>query len=365
MAEPFLALNGLSKTYQDPQGRPVRAVDDFSLTVEQGEFVTLVGPSGCGKTTTLRIVAGFEIQDRGSVCLGGKKLEGLPPHERNTPMVFQSYALFPHLTVFENIAYGLRVRKKTGFSVKNDVFLACQAVNLTGMEHRYPHELSGGQQQRVALARVLVLNPRLILFDEPLSNLDYNLRSQTRNEIRRIQRMLGLTALYVTHDQGEALSLSDRVVVMNRGRMIQQGTPREIYHKPVEPFVSDFMGGSNFLSLPLYGRENSCAVFKVGEYSFKVPLEFSRTVLENGQDVLIGIKLEAVKIRREGPGIPAEVVSLSFLGPFVEALLEVRGSQLTALLTEPDDHVSLPEPGDPVFIHFRPEGLRLYPSHDS
>jgi iron(III) transport system ATP-binding protein len=248
-AEKYLDLNNVVKVFQDGQGGRVRAVDDVSLSIKKGEFVTLLGPSGCGKTTTLRMVAGFEVQNSGDIILNGKNIDNVAAYDRNMPMVFQSYALFPHMSIFENIAYGLKVRKMSRETIRNDVAMACQMVNLSGLEKRYPGELSGGQQQRVALARALVLKPEIMLFDEPLSNLDAKLRIQTRTEIMRVQQMLGITALYVTHDQSEALSMSDRIVVMNQGKVEQFGTPEEIYASPATPFVADFIGNANFVNV--------------------------------------------------------------------------------------------------------------------
>ncbi len=221
--ETYLQLKNLTKQFNDGRGTVVTAVDDISLTIHKGEFVTLLGPSGCGKTTTLRMVAGFEVQNTGDIILDGKFINNVAAFNRNMPMVFQSYALFPHLTIFENIAYGLKIKKLSRDVIRNDVAMACQMVNLVGLEDRYPGELSGGQQQRVALARAIVLKPEIILFDEPLSNLDAKLRIQTRNEIKRVQQLLGITALYVTHDQSEALSMSDRIVIMNRGKLCRSG----------------------------------------------------------------------------------------------------------------------------------------------
>jgi spermidine/putrescine ABC transporter ATP-binding subunit len=227
----------------------VVAVDHVSFTVEKGEFFTLLGPSGCGKTTTLRIIAGFEVPDTGRVYFDEEDVTFLKPYKRNTAMVFQNYALWPHMTVYENVAYGLRIRKKElGLSeseIRKRVMWALELVKLKGLENRYPLQLSGGQQQRVALARALVVQPRILLLDEPLSNLDAKLRIEMREELRRLQKSLGITTIYVTHDQVEAMSLSDRIAVMNRGRIVQIGTPRELYFNPKNLFVADFLGRSS------------------------------------------------------------------------------------------------------------------------
>ncbi|WP_460064883.1 ABC transporter ATP-binding protein [Streptomyces sp. YKOK-I1] len=241
-----LRLDALTKRFTGRSGT-VTAVDSVSLDVEPGEFITLLGPSGCGKTTTLRMVAGFEDSSSGGILLDGKAIDAVPPQRRPMAMVFQSYALFPHLTVAENIAYGMRLQRRTRDDIATSMRMAVTSMNLVGLEDRSPHELSGGQQQRVALARALVVQPKVLLFDEPLSNLDAKLRDAMRAEIRRIQKMFGITSLYVTHDQDEAMSMSDRIVVMNKGRVEQAATPGEIYARPASVFVADFIGRANFL----------------------------------------------------------------------------------------------------------------------
>ncbi|HNZ94708.1 MAG TPA: ABC transporter ATP-binding protein [Sphaerochaeta sp.] len=215
----------MSKIYAPSRQHHIKAVNDLSFTIDKGEFVTLVGPSGCGKSTTLRMIAGFLRPTSGDILIEGKSITALGPEMRNIPMVFQNYALFPHMTVFENIAYGLEAKNLPFDAVAHDVAMICQMLNLVGTETRHPNELSDGQQQRVALARALVLKPKIMLFDEPLSNLDPRLRIQTRFEIKRMQQLLGITVLYVTHDQAEALSIPDRILVMNRGTIVQEGSP--------------------------------------------------------------------------------------------------------------------------------------------
>ncbi|MCL4860112.1 MAG: ABC transporter ATP-binding protein, partial [Caldilineaceae bacterium] len=222
----FLSLRNLSKQFAGHDGSSeVIAVDDVNVNIERGEFVTLLGPSGCGKTTTLRLIAGFEFPTSGEIVLDGQVINEAPPNRRDMAMVFQSYAIFPHLNVFENIAYGLRIKKLSNAEVARQVGQVLDLTELTGLENRAPNQLSGGQQQRVALARALVMQPKVLLFDEPLSNLDAKLRVQMRSEIRRIQQELGITSVYVTHDQDEAMVLSDRIVVMHQGRIQQIGPP--------------------------------------------------------------------------------------------------------------------------------------------
>jgi len=225
----------------------VAAVDRVSLEIGDGELFTLLGPSGCGKTTLLRMIAGFHPVDGGEIRFGERRVDGLAPYERNIGMVFQNYALWPHMTVAANVTYGLKLRKLSGRDIAQRLDDGLRKVNLTGLHERYPGQLSGGQQQRVALARALVLNPDILLLDEPLSNLDAKIRVQVRAEIRTLQRQLGITTIYVTHDQEEALSLSDRVAVMRDGRVLQVGAPKELYEQPVNRFVADFVGTNNFI----------------------------------------------------------------------------------------------------------------------
>jgi iron(III) transport system ATP-binding protein len=235
----------------------ITAVDRADLAVRDGELFTLLGPSGCGKTTLLRLLAGFYQPDAGEIRFGDRLVSGLPPYERNIGMVFQNYALWPHMTVAGNIAYGLKLRKLGAAEVAARLAEGLRKVNLTGFESRYPGQLSGGQQQRVALARALVLNPDILLLDEPLSNLDAKIRVQVRAEIRKLQRDLGITTIYVTHDQEEALSLSDRVAVMKDGRVLQVGTPKELYERPQTRFVADFVGTNNLVPGRVSGRAGS------------------------------------------------------------------------------------------------------------
>ena len=247
VAPSAVALERLTKVFRSPEGREVMAVDDVSLSFGGGSFVTLLGPSGCGKTTTLRMIAGFENPTSGRILVDGADVSRRTPDKREMGMVFQSYALFPHLTVFENVAYGLRLRRRSGTELRTAVDRTLELVGLSGLGSRRPSELSGGQQQRVALARAMAIEPRVLLFDEPLSNLDAKLRVSLRSEIRRIQQTLGITSVYVTHDQSEAMALSDLVVVMNAGRVEQAGTPDEVYQRPASRFVADFIGRANFV----------------------------------------------------------------------------------------------------------------------
>src|SRR5438105_13250446 len=252
MAERYeLEIRGLVKRYS-----PQVTVGPISFDVRPGEFFSLLGPSGCGKTTTLRCIAGFESLSEGSIRLAGARLDDKPPHRRDVGLVFQNYALFPHLSVFDNVAFGLRLRRVAKPEMKTRVDRALQLVELAGLGQRFPAQLSGGQQQRVAIARSLVLEPQILMFDEPLSNLDLKLRIQMRDELRSLQRRLGKTAIYVTHDQTEALALSDRIAVLSHGHIEQIGTPAEIYEQPATAFVAEFIGSSNLFPARIVERGN-------------------------------------------------------------------------------------------------------------
>ena len=261
-------LEHISKIYKDPKtGKDFYAVHDANIEIEPGSFVTLLGPSGCGKTTTLRMIAGFESPDEGEIYLGNEPINALTPNKRDTAMVFQSYALLPHYNIFDNVAYGLKLRKVPADEIKRKVTDILGLVGLEGMENRMTNQLSGGQQQRVALARALVIEPGVLLFDEPLSNLDAKLRVSMRTEIRRIQQEAGITAIYVTHDQSEAMAISDKVIIMRGGLVEQISTPQEAYYYPNNKFVADFIGEANFIKgtvkkqdvVEIQGTEIECA----------------------------------------------------------------------------------------------------------
>jgi len=293
------------------------AVDQVSLQIEPGELVTLLGPSGCGKTTTLRIVAGLETATEGRVFIGEAEVTHLPPNARDVTMMFQSYALFPHLTVFENVAYGLRVLRWPETKIKQSVQEVLELVGMPGMEGRNPSALSGGQQQRVALARSLVLHPKVLLFDEPLSNLDAKLRKRMREEIRLLQQRLGITAIYVTHDQAEALAISDRIVVMDRGRISEIGTPLDLYHAPGNRFVAEFIGEANFLPATVEVVSEGWANIKIGPQSLRVR---SRRVSPGPVTVLA--RPEAIRIRADGDGLAGTIEKVSYLGSSADYTVE-------------------------------------------
>lgn len=280
MSEPLLKNNAASVEFKDVTkiyGTDVTAVDKVSLKVDKGELVTLLGPSGCGKTTTLRMIAGLEMATSGSILIGDSDVTRLPATDRDVTMVFQSYALFPHMDVMENVSYGLKLSKMPKSEVKERALNGLELVGLSGYETRLPSELSGGQQQRVAVARALVLEPQVLLFDEPLSNLDAKLRRQVREDIREIQTKLGLTVVYVTHDQEEALAVSDRIIVMNNAVIAQTGTPRQLYEEPASEFVADFIGEANILDVSIESVIDGKAVVNLEQMQLNLPARSNST----------------------------------------------------------------------------------------
>ena len=353
----YLTLEHLTKTFPArARERVVTAVDDVSLAIAQGEFVTLLGPSGCGKTTTLRLIAGFESPTGGHIVLDGRSLDDVPPNRRDMAMVFQSYAIFPHLNVFENIAYGLRIKKFSTAEIRRQVAEVLSLTALTGLEHRAPNQLSGGQQQRVALARALVMEPKVLLFDEPLSNLDAKLREQMRAEIRRIQQTLGIASVYVTHDQAEAMTLSDRIVVMHQGRIVQIGTAHEVYRRPANAFVADFIGKANFVSAHVLA-------VSPGRLDLDVlgrPLSICApdSVPRIGERVTLLARPEAIRLDGSGAGYPGRVCRTAYLGPIVEYDVDVAGTLLT--LTQYDPRQVRPV-GSAVHVQLVTAALYLLP----
>jgi iron(III) transport system ATP-binding protein len=328
-----LSLDGLTRVFVDRPGVPP-AVDAVTLDVRPGEFITLLGPSGCGKTTTLRMVAGLEAATAGRVLLDDQPIDHLPPQRRPMAMVFQNYALFPHLTVAENIAYGLRLQRLSRDEIRTAMQIALTSMNLVGLDHRSPHELSGGQQQRVALARALVIQPRVLLFDEPLSNLDAKLRGSMRAEIRRIQRRLAITTLYVTHDQDEAMSMSDRVVVMNRGRVEQVARPADIYFRPATVFVADFIGRANFIEVaPERVGDGTAVVHALGR-TMEVPAH--PAVAPGGGPVLLMIRPETIALTAAPEGGTGMVLRSTFHGHSVDYEVETTTGTLHVTEAGPD-----------------------------
>ncbi|MDO5494664.1 MAG: ABC transporter ATP-binding protein [bacterium] len=320
----------------------VRAVDGINLSVHPGEFLTLLGPSGCGKTTTLRMVAGFEDATSGRVDLDGANMVETPPHKRPMAMVFQSYALFPHLSVRDNVSYGLKLKKLPAKEIAEQVDVALTSMNLGALADRAPNQLSGGQQQRVALARAMVMRPKVLLFDEPLSNLDAKLRVKMRLEIRRLQQRMGITSLYVTHDQAEAMSLSDRIVVMNSGRIEQADTPEAIYRRPESVFVADFIGRANFLNatvLHVDGTGN--ARIRVLDREYEVP---AHPAVEAGTEAQLLVRPESFRLRalrsdeetHDVSGDHGRVLATVFYGDNVEYEVETEHGTVVAIVPDPD-----------------------------
>ena len=348
-------LEHISKIYQDPKtGKDFYAVKDTSLTIEAGSFVTLLGPSGCGKTTTLRMIAGFESPDEGEIYLGEEPINELTPNKRDTAMVFQSYALLPHYNVFDNVAYGLKLRKVPKEEIKERVMNILKLVELDGMEARMTNQLSGGQQQRVALARALVIEPSVLLFDEPLSNLDAKLRVSMRTEIRRIQQEVGITAIYVTHDQSEAMALSDNIIVMDKGVVAQIGTPQEIYYHPVNEFVADFIGEANFLRGTMTGRDDGGVTLAVGGSSVRVA---GRDGMEIGKEYTVVLRPEAAKLADEG-GLPCKVVLSCFMGSYQNYHVMV-GDTLVKLEEPNPQNKRIYSVGEECHLVFAPEMVHV------
>ncbi len=324
--------------------KDVIAVDDVSLEVEPGSLVTLLGPSGCGKTTILRMIAGLERATSGQVFIDDQEVTQLPANLRDVTMVFQSYALFPHMNVFENVAYGLQVARRPADEIKKRALEALAMVGLEGLENRSTRALSGGQQQRVALARALVMQPKVLLFDEPLSNLDAKLRKRVREEIRDLQKSLGITSIYVTHDQEEALAISDVIVVINKGRIEQQGSPLELYTQPCNNFVADFIGSASFLKGHYDGKILSLA---------KYQLNHEQAITKG--DVTVMVRPEAVMLGTEG--LKARVISVSYLGSITDFLFQTELGEVMASI--PGEGKMPLQKGDETYLRFKPAGIHL------
>ena len=334
----------------------LEAVSHVSLDIRDGELFTLLGPSGCGKTTILRLIGGFHRANQGRILFGDRDMTGKPPYERNIGMVFQNYALWPHMRIFDNIAYGLKLKKFLGREIRGKVAQALELVNMQGLENRYPGELSGGQQQRVALARALVLNPDVLLLDEPLSNLDAKIRLQVRAEIRKLQKDLGITTIYVTHDQEEALTLSDRIAVLSHGKLQQLGTPYDLYDKPYNPFVADFIGINNLIPGKVAEAMNSGSRLVVESAGGSLVCAGDGR-LKPGNDCVVCIRPETAEISlsptaRQGYNSISGTVSFpSYIGNTVRYDIDACGIIFKVDIQNPRDHQPL-SVGTQVFIHF-------------
>jgi len=357
-----VVLKGVSKFFGE-----VKAVDDVDLQIDEGELFFLLGPSGCGKTTTLRVIAGFYKPDRGSAYFDDRLINDIPPYRRNVGMVFQNYALWPHMTAYDNVIYGLKVRK---VPVSERVRRAREALDIVQMREfatRYPNQLSGGQQQRIALARAIVTEPDVLLLDEPLSNLDAKLRIETRREIKRIQRELGTTSIYVTHDQEEALSMADKIAIMNDGRIEQIGAPREIYSKPINSFVAGFIGETNFI-------EGKVSSIREGDGLMTIAAPSGDEILAGvphgsfsvGQEVLCSIRPESIHLMDVSPGLPrdqfheAEIIHLTYYGVIEHYIVRVFGGR-EVKVTNFNPDVKRRDDGERVLLAFDPEDVDVFP----
>ena len=341
MEQAILKLENITKSYD---GKVI--LDDLNLEIGKNEFVTLLGPSGCGKTTTLRIIGGFEMPDQGRVMFEGQDITGISPDKRHINTVFQKYSLFSHMNVAENIAFGLKLKKKSKSYIQDKIKYALKLVDLDGFEHRKPASLSGGQQQRIAIARAIVNEPEILLLDEPLGALDLKMRQDMQRELIKIKNEVGITFVYVTHDQEEALTMSDRIVVMNQGLIQQMGTPVDIYNEPQNAFVADFIGDSNIIDgiMP-----EDCLVEILGQKFVCVDTGFAKN-----ENVDVVIRPEDVVIRSQGEGIlDGEVLSVLFKGVHYESKIRVRGFEWMV-------HSTLPtKPGTMVGIYVDPENIQI------
>jgi iron(III) transport system ATP-binding protein len=335
----------------------VRVIDDLNIEFQAGTLTTLLGPSGCGKTTLLRLVSGLEPPTGGEIWFGEENVTKFSATQRDVGMVFQSYALFPHMSVEKNVGYGLGVLKKDKEFIQQAVSRALDTVNLEGYQKRYPDELSGGQQQRVAVARALVLEPKVLLFDEPLSNIDSKLRRSMRDDIRRLQQKTGITSIYVTHDQAEALSVSDEVVVMNNGAIEQQGPPRDLYRRPNSAFVANFIGESNVVEATLEVQDGTANI-RLGESSIDLG---DRKIDNRPGRIKLSLRPEMFRLRRDGNPrhhVEGTVTHSSYMGPVIEYLISTPVGELFTTTSAGEEQF---EPGQQVFLHLHPDELILLP----
>ena len=346
-------LKNLNKTFITSENNQVVAVNNIDLDIQPGEFVTMLGPSGCGKTTTLRMIAGFEMPTAGQVFIGEENVASKSPDKRDTAMVFQNYALFPHMNVYDNIAYGLKIQKRPKEEVKERVGRILKMMKMEDFTKRVPAQMSGGQQQRVSLARALVMEPGVLLFDEPLSNLDAKLRIHMRDEIRRIQKTVGITSVYVTHDQEEAMAISDKVVIMNEGIIEQAGTPQEIYQHPVSEFVATFIGRANILDATVVSVKDQKAIIEIFgvEYEVNILKEY-----EANQKVRVVIRPEGVVINENKHEV--KVDKSIYMGQIHEYAVELNGLLIEISDSNPTGK-RLYETGEMMMIGFDQNSIHV------
>ncbi len=348
-------LENITKIYKDYKtGSDFAAVDHINLDIAPGSFVTLLGPSGCGKTTTLRMIAGFESPSDGEIYIGSQAINELTPNKRDTAMVFQSYALLPHYNVFDNVAYGLKIRKMPKEQIREKVMAMLDLVELTGMEGRMTNQLSGGQQQRVALARALVVEPSVLLFDEPLSNLDAKLRVTMRTEIRKIQQKVGITAVYVTHDQSEAMAISDKIIIMNKGKIAQMGTPQEVYYQPQNDFVADFIGEVNFLEGSVTGVSDKKLTVSVAGKEISAE---SFGNLKAGDSCKIVLRPESVTLADSGD-FKCKVLLSTFMGSYQYYQADFNGKMIKITEYNPRGR-KIYKAGDEAYLAFDASNLHV------
>jgi ABC-type Fe3+/spermidine/putrescine transport system ATPase subunit len=345
LAENYIEFKNITKRFES-----VTALDNINLGIPEGCFMTLLGPSGCGKTTLMRQLAGFSEPDEGEIFLNNRKVNGLPPYKRGTPLVFQEYALFPHMTVYENISYGLKLKRTKAGEIVESVKKMLATFNLTGMEQRFPRQLSGGQQQRVAFARALIMGQEVLLLDEPLSNLDAKLRVEVRSELRQIQKNLGITVIYVTHDQDEALSMSDKIAVMRQGRIVQVGSPWEIYFRPSNTFVAGFVGTVNLLPVKIENVSGKAMTVSWEGRMFLIPK--AEGFPEGGKARLM-LRPESILIKplaagRGSDALKGKVILSSFLGRYIRywVKLEGCGTDITLIVDDSNPDIGGPIEGD-------------------
>jgi iron(III) transport system ATP-binding protein len=350
-----IRLEGVSATMQDRNRGEIVAVRDVDLDVRPGELMTLLGPSGCGKTTTLRMIAGFQGPSSGRILIAERDVTHVPANQRDIGFVFQNYALFPHLTIFGNVAYGLQVRNKSASKIERAVAEALELVGLAGFGERLPNELSGGQQQRVALARAIVIRPRVLLFDEPLSNLDAKLRVSMRGEIRRLQQALRITTVYVTHDQEEAMAISDRIAVMEAGRIVQLDTAEALYRRPASAFVAGFIGRANLLHAIVESVSQGRATLDVGGQKITVQ---ARGAPAPGDSISAVIRPESIAITSADTGLTGVVQSRSYLGDKIEYEVSFGGQMLNIVRFNPAEDEGY-SPGTTVSIGIPSTDVRL------